>query len=190
MRVIRTEMYFDANSVKFETKERERNPGVVAAWFRMENAEQLDIGEIANLCDAKYARIAPKEAASVFDIFADLAVQNIRSETAQNILQNALAKHDYRVANQGVVQFLYDAEIVLDGSPPFPFPLSKIAKGSAAVVIGTFLGWGVADGNYPLMFVTIPAGIILIGSAIGVSRGLENGLNKWIEDLFKKKRKK
>jgi hypothetical protein len=40
------------------------------------------------------------------------------------------------------------------------------------------------------MFLTMPAGIIVIGSSIGISRGLENGLNKWVEGLFKKKRKK
>jgi len=192
MRVLRTEIYFDADTVtvKFETKLREPNPGVTAAWFRMEDAEPLSIGELESLCDEKYSRIIPKQAADIFDVFADLAVQNVRSERAQDILNEVLAKGGYRVANPGVVEFLLKTDIVLEGSPPFPLPMVKIAKGGAAVVIGTFLGWGIADGNYPLMFVTIPAGIVVIGSAIGISKGLENGLNKWIEGLFKKTRKK
>ena len=185
-------MYFDADTVKFETKLRERNPGITAAWFGMEDAEPpLGISELQSLCDEKYSRIIPKQAADIFDVFADLAVQNVRTENAQDILNDVLAtKGGYRVANPGVVEFLLRSDIVLEGSPPFPLPMVKIAKGGAAVVIGTFLGWGFADGNYPLMFVTIPTGIIVIGSAIGISKGLENGLNKWIEGLFKKKGKK
>ena len=69
-------------------------------------------------------------------------------------------------------------------------PLREIAKAGAPVVIGTFLGYEVADGSYPLMFITIPVGIIVIGSAIGISRGLENGLNKFVEGLFKNKGRK
>jgi hypothetical protein len=88
--------------------------------------------------------------------------------------------------NPAVVDFLWNAEIVYESSPPQLLPLREIAKGGPAVVIGTFLGFNVADGYYPLMFITIPVGIVVIGSAIGISRGLENGLNKFFQGLFKK----
>ena len=102
----------------------------------------------------------------------------------------AILKREWRVANPAITDALLNTQVIYESSPPQLLPLREIAKGGAAVVIGTFIGYGVADGNYPLMFSTIPAGIIVIGSAIGISRGLENGLNKFIENLFKKQDKK
>jgi hypothetical protein len=38
----------------------------------------------------------------------------------------------------------------------------------------------------PLLFITVPGGIMIAGAAIGVSRGLMNGLNTVIEKAITK----
>src|SRR5207245_8538857 len=113
-------------------------------------------------------------------------VQGVSSREADEALM--LAK--WSVENARIMDVILHSDIVYEKSPPEVTQLaSVIAKAGASVVIGTFLGYEVADGNYPLMFITIPTGIIVIGAALGVSRGLENGLNKYIENLFKTKGK-
>jgi hypothetical protein len=182
MRVIRTEMYFDASAVK--SKQPQKNPGVAAAWFKTD--AELSAHDISTLLSDRYFKIMPKDTSLVVKIFADVAVQGIRSPEADVPLASA----KWSVANGRIVDLVLHSDIVYEDSPPEVMKLfSAIAKAGASVVIGTFLGYEVADENYPLMFITIPTGIIVIGATLGVSRGLENGLNKYIENLFKTKDK-
>lgn len=182
MRVIRTEMYFDPVFVKGKLQ---KNPGIDAGWFRVEDADPPTADDIKGILDPKNPIIRPKDAKEIFEIFIDLAIQNVPSPFANDVL----LKGEWSVVNREVVLSVLNSEIVSEGSPLEWLPIEKL-KASAAVVIGTFIGYGVADGNYPLMFITIPAGIVVIGSAIGVSRGLENGLNQYIQGLFRKNGKK
>jgi hypothetical protein len=76
---------------------------------------------------------------------------------------------------------------VLEESPPYLVPLQFLVKQSPQIAIGTLIGAGAAGGSYPLMLLTVPAGIIVVGSAIGISKGLEKGLNKAIERLVQRK---
>jgi hypothetical protein len=39
------------------------------------------------------------------------------------------------------------------------------------------------------MFITIPLGILVVGSALGVSEGMARGLNKRIGRMFDRRRK-
>ena len=182
MRVIRTEMYFDASAVK--SKQPQKNPGVAAAWFKTD--AKLSAHEIFTLLSDGHAKIIPKDKSLYVKFFADMAVQGVRSREADEALM--LAK--WSVENARIMDVILHSDIVYEKSPPEVTQLaSVIAKAGASVVIGTFLGYEVADGNYRLMFITIPTGIIVIGAALGVSRGLENGLNKYIENLFKTKGK-
>lgn len=52
---------------------------------------------------------------------------------------------------------------------------SIIATGSGGA-IGAFVGIAVVGAATPLLFVTVPAGIILCGAAMGVAEGLQEGL--------------
>lgn len=184
MRVIRTEMYFDSSVVKSKT--HERNPGVAAAWFKAD-VGTLDAHDLFELFSDKYAKIAPEDKSSAVKFFTDMAVQSVRSSE----VDEALTSGDWKIANEQIVKFVVNSDILYENSPAeWTHLLSLVAKAGASVTIGTFLGFGVADGNYPLMFLTIPTGIIVIGAAIGVSRGLENGLNKYVENFFKTKGKK
>lgn len=183
MRVIRTEMYFDSSQVISTGKDFQENPGVSTAWFSAAGCDVPSADEIKTILDDKQAKISREITPELFDIFADLSIQNVRSAGAEG----AILKGEWNVINPVITTAVLNAQIVYESSPPQLLPVREIAKAGAPVVIGTFLGYEVADGSYPLMFITIPVGIIVIGSAIGISRGLENGLNKFVEGLFKNK---
>jgi hypothetical protein len=79
---------------------------------------------------------------------------------------------------------IWRGDVVYEQSPPKTTKLSTLIKKSSAAAIGTFIGTQVAGADYPLLFVTIPAGIIIVGSAFGISRGLELGLAESVNRLF------
>ena len=93
-----------------------------------------------------------------------------------------------KYARQDLIQFA--EHLVL--SPVVPVrrnPLNLESLGSvittaSGVGLGAFAGFIVAGGT-PLIFVTVPAGMIIFGAAAGVAKGLEKGLaariSKWIK---------
>jgi hypothetical protein len=95
------------------------------------------------------------------------------------------------IFNAGITKYLLDTDIVLEQSPPHWEKLGTLLKDSPGPLIGTFLGYeSVPHGHELLMWVTIPLGIVVISSAVGIGNGLSSGLNRWIEDKFKKTPKK
>jgi hypothetical protein len=76
------------------------------------------------------------------------------------------------------------ANIVIEQSPPDWALLKDLIKKSPGVAIGTYIGMQAA-GQYPqLMYITVPAGIMVVSSAIGISKALAKGLNKKVEALL------
>jgi len=53
--------------------------------------------------------------------------------------------------------------------------------------IGTYLGWSVASDRSVLLFITVPGGIIIVSSAIGLASALAAGLSKSVKRLFDRK---
>jgi len=76
---------------------------------------------------------------------------------------------------------------VVQNSPPEVANLLKLLAKHPSVLIGTYVGSSIADGSLPLLLITVPLGIVVVGSAVGISRGLENGLHKSIEKLISKR---
>lgn len=93
-------------------------------------------------------------------------------------------------ANERIAKFLLETEIIFEQSPPKSEKLQELLKRSPGALIGTYLGYNsVPEGYGLLMWITIPLGIIVISSAMGIGNGLYNGLNKWVEARFKKSTK-
>ncbi len=70
---------------------------------------------------------------------------------------------------------LRDTEcIVVEQSPPQLLSLTELLKKGTGVSIGAYVGLQVASG--PLLFVTVPLGIMIVGVAVGVSDALRIGL--------------
>lgn len=195
MRVIVTEMYFDNSLVKWTDNKEQKNPGLAAAWLRVDDrglGEERFSGaeptgdELYGLLDQKFARFPSKEPEKDFLFLADLSIQNVPSERADELLSTF---HARRLYNYEIANSVLDADIVYENSPPIAKQLRKLLQKTPGAAIGTFLGYQVVPtGCEPLMFFTVPLGIIVIGSATGVATALHNGLNKWVEGKFKGKK--
>jgi hypothetical protein len=85
------------------------------------------------------------------------------------------------VSNRAIVEYIKQQDIVVERSPRVGIPFSTLLKSASAASLGTFLGVSALEG-YPLLFITVPAGIV-VGSALGISKALEAGLNKWVSKI-------
>ena len=47
---------------------------------------------------------------------------------------------------------------------------------AGGVGVGTYAGWVIAGGAGPMLFVWVPAGMLLFGLATGIAMGIQNGL--------------
>ena len=185
MRVIRTEMYFSSSDLTWNTNNILQNPGVAVAFFRVENNHGLLIKSIVtdpiSLSQGLEAPAWPGNAPTVIHLFLSSVLEG--SDDFFQMPTEPLR----RVNNEHVVNFILEQPIVIEQSPPSAELLKGLFAKSASIVIGTFIGTTVAGENPLLMFLSIPAGIIVVGSAIGLSKGLESGLNKAIEKLIKER---
>jgi hypothetical protein len=165
-------MYFDPNDLH-GVEVTPKNPGIAVAWFGLGQdsrmgalAPQVSLeNPIRRDLDDNLTRAFLDVAVLELEWTGDARLLNIRD----------------RIRNQSIVNYVLAADIVIEQSPPTAVTLASLLKGSGAVAIGTYIGLGLAQGSFPLMLVTVPFGIVVVGSAVGVSQGLQNGLNKAIE---------
>jgi hypothetical protein len=77
---------------------------------------------------------------------------------------------------------LYEESIIMESSPPMLTSLSSMLNHASGVAIGAYVGvqTATAMGNPLLMFMTVPIGMLIIGSAAGVGMALEHGLRDMI----------
>jgi hypothetical protein len=169
MRVIRTTIYF--NDIELEQESLSFDHNVEFAWFNTGNTNIAKLSFVNSLVD---------EARSHVPRFLDIVIQG---SELRNFIERI---HNVRIANPGLVQEILEAGVVIERSPPESVTFASLLRGASSVTIGTLLGDGVAGGSYPLMFVTIPFGIIVIGSAIGISKGLQDGLQREVARSVKR----
>jgi len=87
--------------------------------------------------------------------------------------------------NSQIVAFVENQTIITERSPPVAEIFGEVVKKASSVTLGAYLGWKTSSDNPVLLWLTVPAGIIVVGSAVGIARGFEKGLNKSIQRLFK-----
>lgn len=78
------------------------------------------------------------------------------------------------------VEKLLNESIVLERSPPITETLAHLFHSATSTSLGVLVGMHISPDPL-LMLVTVPGGILLMGAAFGVSKGLERGLSKAIE---------
>lgn len=168
MRVIRTGMYF--NRVDAETTNiKDDDYNVDFAWFNVGNANLSHLGFIKPMIPDAHNHVAR---------FLDIVVQGSERRNFKRRISNG------RIVNHAIVETIFT--VVIERSPPEAVTFGSLLHGASSVTIGTVLGHEAAAGSYPLMFVTVPLGIIVVGSAIGVSKGLQAGLQKEVEKVIKR----
>jgi hypothetical protein len=73
-------------------------------------------------------------------------------------------------------------QVVITRSPPTLTSFKLLAHGASLVVVGVWLGSELAHAaGVPLLtFVSVPAGMMVVGAASGIGKGLETGLSQWL----------
>ena len=186
MRVILTGMYFDDQAVKVSGIHRrsrrfrpsfdrdEKNDGLLFAWFRSGSVGPFDI---KNYKWFDGEEIDLEDVGSAIDI----------------LLQDGDKRPGWRfrtekepILNPHLVEFVLEQDIIIEQSPPVAIPFKDLLKKTnAPILMGAYMMGQSIAGDHPiLMFVTVPGGIIVIGSALGVAEALAAGLNKQIKKLF------
>ena len=177
MRVLRTEMYFSEDQILGLNRRRTShadNPGLGFVWLRTER--RVD-GIDEQLLEHRWFD-RQESAASAF---LDLAVRGYeRTITFSTAVANFGSTH-----NPGIVQSAMDGDIIVQNSPPEAVTFRSLLAKVPGVAIRTFVGMRAAGDMPMLMLLTVPTGIVLCSSAIGVSKALEKRFNKAVEKLIK-----
>jgi hypothetical protein len=167
MRVIQTTLYIDDHHRLFQSPKH--NPGIAFAWFKGEFHD----GDVASLVKGDPINRHSQEVR----IFLQLALESSERQF----------KQDRRgpVGNDGTVNEVIDASVIIENSPPEAIPFSVLLRKASSAVVGTYIGVRMAESNPVLMLLTVPAGLLVVGSAMGVAKALEKGLNKKVQKLLK-----
>jgi len=178
MRVIRTEAYFDALDIEWPFAEQIfGNPGISFALFRCD-VESLQFSDLPIYSELENGRVVDTD---IVLRFFDVALRNTSLHFASTMLT---AHRPYR--NEKIAHFLLEMPVVIENSPPEDVPFATLFKNASNVTIGSYVGLEAASGHPLLLFLTVPAGIIVVGAAIAVSKAIDNGLNKSVERATKR----
>ena len=175
MRVIRTEYYADWQDLESEFPRNVFSPGVSVCWF---SAPELG----PKTAFGGDQILVPANDADTFDTRAFITL----------LLVEPLGNSEYYTfqSTEDAVDAILNLPVVIEQSPPQTVPLTQLlARATATPTIGTLLGYSLAA-NHPLMLLTVPLGIVVVGSAIGVSEGLQKGLAKRVERFIAGNRKR
>jgi hypothetical protein len=190
MRVIRTEKYFLDN--EFIKPAKHLVPGIAFAWFKSNGQHKIEAEDLKRILKVGRAVKPPDMRRFLSKSLYEQSEKSRFIYPKTYLADGTVVPRDEEArindATQPLVAEIMAESIVVERSPPQDIPFKEVLKSAAskggAVVLGSFIGWAVAPESV-LMFLSIPAGIVVVGSAIGVSRGMENGLQDLIERLFK-----
>jgi hypothetical protein len=169
LRVIRTELYFNPFDIKWRFPELVvSNPGISMAFFGCDPS-RLDFEKIFSTPVSPMERVEPPQ---VLRAFFDTALQNAPF--------NTYGFQAYHELNKPIIDEIYNEPIIIEHSPAEGIPLGKLLSGASVATIGTYVGLQGVWGN-PLLFVAVPAGIIVVGAAVAVVRAFDKGLNHAVE---------
>jgi len=170
LRVIRTELYFDPNEIVWRSAEQKAkaisgiNPGISAAFFHG-NLEDFDFEQVLS----NPIRVEPQR--RVLDAFFDAALQN-----APFTPSRPLSKLNKSIANKIIRE-----PVIIEHSPPLGIPFGKLLFSAPVVIVGAILGIA----GSPLMFATVPAGILAVGAPIVML----SAMNELVKRAFRSKDK-
>ncbi|MGJ5121712.1 hypothetical protein [Bradyrhizobium oligotrophicum] len=195
MRVVRTDIYFQLPRKRVKQHLYDSSIGSFAfAWFKAPSDQPIKPTALASLFQQRSFATPVEFRRFVLETLAGLTELSIRDEQVKQLYLtdlDALETFPGRTFETDrlniLAELLYEESVVVERSPPQAIPAKELimqaGKRGGAIVVGTFVGWSVAPESY-LAFLSIPLGILVVGSAIGVSRGLENGLQAYVENLF------
>jgi hypothetical protein len=175
MRVIRTEMYFDKRP--FDT--RARVPGVSVAWIEGSTRESVRYDSDGQLRwdDYRYEAI---DLDPIPSIGFELKLRDTIRYSLFGAPSGAVQIDDR------FVDFVLREPVVIERSPPVLIKLRDLIDGlrKDPRAVGAFIGMLAGYEHPPFLLITVPAGIFLVGSAPAITRAIERGVVKIIDEFF------
>jgi hypothetical protein len=161
MRIIRTEAYFDLDQ---SYSRQHENPGVAFAFFRG------DSGAFPYNALPIVESVYPGRDINI-RAFLEVALRGGSYDGPADRLAGSL--------NPLIIDALLQTEVVLESSPPFTERFEKLVSTAPIAVVGTYVAANLpAD---PLLLLTVPTGILLVGASVAISRAFERGLHRLID---------
>jgi hypothetical protein len=185
MRVVTTWMYFDSSEVRGERpfhrprgRGEEPEPGIGVAWF---GGDTTTLGEIDNLKIFRHLPGLRGEQPLTEELLRDcLDLFLIDAEEFE------FSRPERSLKNPQIVEHIFTQPIVIERSPPVHVTLKGLLNSTNLPIwIGSYMGWSVAPEHSMFLFVTVPGGIIVVGSAAAIADALGAGLSKSMKRLFR-----
>jgi hypothetical protein len=171
MRVVRTEMYFDPREINWPLPELVTNtPGIAAAYFQID----AELGPDDVRGQLSWLFLHPEYNERTIRLFLDASLWGSGSLFPE-------PRQEGEEFNPTIINYILEQSIIIEQSPPLGVPFEQLLKGASVTSIGTLLGY--YGMNEPLLFLTIPAGILVVGSAVAISKAMEKGLSHTISRL-------
>jgi hypothetical protein len=181
LRVIRTELYFDPLKIKWSRAELVfGNPGISMAFFRC-HPEAIDWQDALRDVLSSPLSVFAHEPLHIVRAFIDAALQREPF--------NAYGYQTPVESNRTIVDEILREPIIIENSPPEGVPFQQLFSGASIASIGTYVGLRGLEGG-PLLFLAVPAGILVVGAAISISRAIDKGLNHAMERAIMKTKSK
>jgi hypothetical protein len=154
------------------------------------NSEAIALDDLlAELGMRKIAAVRAANLAQTLAILLSPAAEGDKVESALVLAASAQVEAEYARSDLQFAEIVaFDPIVPIEQSMLSAGILANLVKASG-VTIGAFAGF-VAVGPSPLLFVTIPAGMIICGAAKPLAEALESGLREKLQDYLKGKRKK
>jgi hypothetical protein len=196
-RVIQTTLYFEPSDISGLARSRDigENPGVTFLCFPGAVTSEFELREESNLSLAGSGELV------VWRTIDEIYDQRLKGSFGRLFLNAAVRGAVYRttraerfeqraslIDNSRIVSDLFQTDVVIEESPPRWEKFGVLLQKAPDVVIGTYVGMEAARGHPTLMIFSVAGSIIVVGSAIAISRALQRGLNKRIRQIFKSRR--
>ena len=181
MRIIRTEYYFHKFQVdwKGDPASAAENPNIAFAWIIADmpvgaadvpNFHVVDSSPVSKLEDEEREHL--------------IRCMNVFLTSKSDGMAKAVPFSDQESpspANRQLIEECLESIVVTEQSPIEELSMQQLLARATSWSLGTYLGIADAGNNPALAVITLPLGVIIMGTAAGISKGLEAGLHRAIE---------
>ena len=194
MKVITTQFFFEAEPDQFASPfsfggpefQRRESTNVSVAWIRRPDDGRKDDTVVTFEGESSYQAFYDPEREDLetaAKAFLGLTLAGITSPLA---ITPAIRRPLFTRSVVQQAEAVWQNSVIVQRSPPADIPFKELVKGAGSASIGTFLGIHALppEASPLLMFVSVPFGIMVVGTAIGLAKGFENGLQKFITAKF------
>jgi len=186
MRILQTEFVFDQDEVRESGLATVAEfPAVSCAWFKLANEDpSRPTAAVRRLQPGQIMAFSEGEFAPLVEVVSDEDVRRFLDGCLYDAVYSA-SERPGDVRNPRIVDFLLEQTIVLEESPPKAVPFKSLIGGGSIMSIGAAVGYALTPTGFPLLLlITIPTGIIVVGSAAGVATALQHGLHEMVKKKF------